>query len=118
MRGESAGLRAEMRGEFAGLRAEMKTEFASLRIDMKAEFGGLRAEMKTEFAGVRSELAGIKTGIADLKVTLVAGFQSLPGRESFAEMLGLLRESVRLQAETLRLVAALVDRRGNGGPVA
>lgn len=90
----------------------------TLHEDVTAGFAGLRGEITSEFAGLRSELADIKSGIADLQVTLVVGFQSLPGRESAEETIRLLRESTRLQAETLRLVAALVNRRGNGGPAA
>ena len=41
----------------------------------------------------------LKAGIADLKVTLVAGFRSLPTRESSEEMVRLLREGNRLHEE-------------------
>jgi hypothetical protein len=39
----------------------------------------------------------MRTGFADLKTTLVAGFRGLPTRESSDEMVRLLRESNRLQ---------------------
>jgi ABC-type cobalamin/Fe3+-siderophores transport system ATPase subunit len=41
----------------------------------------------------------MQTAFADLKTTLVAGFRSLPSRESADEMVRLLRESNRLQEE-------------------
>ena len=40
-----------------------------------------------------------RTGFADLKATLIAGFRGLPSRESSEEMVRLLRESNRLQEE-------------------
>lgn len=42
-----------------------------------------------------------RQGFADLKATLVAGFRSLPGRETAEEMVRLLREANRLQDERL-----------------
>jgi hypothetical protein len=53
----------------------------TLHQDLTAGFGEMRA------------------GFADLKTTLIAGFRSLPSRESSEEMVRLLRESHRLQAE-------------------
>lgn len=53
----------------------------TLHEDLTAGFGEMRA------------------GFADLKTTLVAGFRSLPSRESADEMVRLLRESNRLQDE-------------------
>jgi hypothetical protein len=41
----------------------------------------------------------MQTAFADLKTTLVAGFRSLPSRESADEVVRLLRESNRLQEE-------------------
>ena len=41
--------------------------------------------------------AEMRAGFADLKATLVAGFRSLPSRESSEEMVRLLREGNRLQ---------------------
>lgn len=41
----------------------------------------------------------MRGGFTDLKATLVAGFRSLPSRESSEEMVRLLRESNRLQEE-------------------
>ena len=40
-----------------------------------------------------------RTGFADLKTTLIAGFRGLPSRESSEEMVRLLREGNRLQEE-------------------
>jgi len=39
----------------------------------------------------------LRGGFADLKATLITGFQSLPTRESSEEMVRLLRENNRLQ---------------------
>ena len=41
----------------------------------------------------------LTTGFADLKTTLIAGFRSLPTRESSEEMVRLLREGNRLNEE-------------------
>ena len=43
--------------------------------------------------------AEMRAGFADLKVTLVSGFRSLPTRETSEEMVRLLREGNRLQEE-------------------
>ena len=43
--------------------------------------------------------ADMRAGFADLKVTLVSGFRSLPTRETSEEMVRLLREGNRLQEE-------------------
>ena len=43
--------------------------------------------------------AEMRSGFADLKVTLVTGFRSLPSRESSEEMVRLLREGNRLHEE-------------------
>lgn len=43
----------------------------------------------------------LREGFADLKVTLAAGFRSLPTREDSQEMVRLLREGNRLQEERL-----------------
>jgi len=40
-----------------------------------------------------------RTGFAELKTTLIAGFRGLPSRESSEEIVRLLRESNRLQEE-------------------
>jgi paraquat-inducible protein B len=55
----------------------------TLHEDLTAGFGEMRA------------------GFADLKTTLIAGFRSLPSRESSEEMVRLLREANRLQEERL-----------------
>src|ERR1700675_2400333 len=41
----------------------------------------------------------LRSGFGDLKVTLIAGFRSLPSRESSEEMVRLLREGNRLNEE-------------------
>jgi hypothetical protein len=41
----------------------------------------------------------VKSAIADLKITLVAGFANMPTRESSEEMVRLLREGNRLHEE-------------------
>ncbi len=43
--------------------------------------------------------AEMRSGFADLKVTLVTGFRSLSSRESSEEMVRLLREGNRLHEE-------------------
>ncbi|PYO57455.1 MAG: hypothetical protein DMD83_09115 [Candidatus Rokuibacteriota bacterium] len=54
--------------------------------------GTLHEDLTAGFAEMRS-------GFADLKVTLVTGFRSLPSRESSEEMVRLLREGNRLHEE-------------------
>ena len=56
--------------------------------------GTLHEDLTAGFAEMRS-------GFADLKVTLVTGFRSLPSRESADEMIRLLREGNRLHEERL-----------------
>src|SRR5881628_106045 len=56
--------------------------------------GTLHEDLRAGFAEMRS-------GFADLKVTLVIGFRSLPSRESTDEMVRLLREGNRLHEERL-----------------
>ncbi len=48
---------------------------------------------------LHGDLGDLKGSIADLKTTLVAGFRSLPTRESSEEMVRLLREANRLHEE-------------------
>jgi len=57
----------------------------TLHQDLTAGFGGMR-EMRVE----------MRAGLADLKVTLIAGFAGLPSRESSEEMVRLLRERTPL----------------------
>jgi hypothetical protein len=75
------------------VRDELRAGFA----DLKGEVGELRGEV-TE---LRRE---VRTGFADLKVTLTTGFASLPTRELTEEMVRLLRESNRLQEERFTLL--------------
>ena len=67
MRGEIAGLRAEMRGEIAGLREEMRGEIAGLREEMRAEIAGLREEIHREFGVLRREIASLGERVARLE---------------------------------------------------
>ena len=69
LRGEMAGLRAEVRGELAdvrlemaGLRAEVRGELADVRLEM----AGLRDEMHVGFASVRSVMSDHWVGLHDL----------------------------------------------------
>jgi len=50
------------------------------------------AEMRTGFGDLKGEVREVKT-------TLIAGFRSLPSRESSDEMVRLLREGNRLQEQ-------------------
>jgi hypothetical protein len=43
----------------------------------------------------------LEAGFADLKATLIAGFRSLPARETSEEMVRLLRESNRARLDSL-----------------
>ena len=52
----------------------------------------LHEDLTTGFAEMRS-------GFAEIKTTLIAGFRSLPTRESSEEMVRLLREANRLNEE-------------------
>src|SRR2546425_12414825 len=53
-------------------------------------------DLTAGFADLKGEM---RSGLGDLKATLVAGFRSLPQRESSEEMVRLLREGNRLQDE-------------------
>jgi hypothetical protein len=64
----------------------------TLHGDLTAGF----ADLKGEFAHLKGEM---RAGFADVKATLVTGFGRLPTRESSEEMVRLLREGNRLQAE-------------------
>ncbi len=55
----------------------------------------LHGDLKGEMRGGFSDL---KVGIADLKVTLVAGFRNMPTRQDSQEMIHLLRERFRILA--------------------
>lgn len=65
-------------------------DLTALREDLTAGFGATQA------------------GFADLKTTLVAGFRSLPSRESSEEMVRLLREGNRLQEARFTLLDARI----------
>ena len=77
-------LHEDLRGGFAA----MRTGFGDLKVEI--------ADLKGEITDLKG---GTRTGFADLKATLVAGFRSLPGWESAEEMIRLLREGNRLQEE-------------------
>jgi len=71
----------------------------TLHDDLTAGFGDLKGELrdlKVELRDLRGEM---RAGFGDLKVTLVAGFQSLPSRAASEEMVRLLREGNRIQEE-------------------
>ena len=57
----------------------------------------LHEDLTAGFAEMRAGFGGMQAGLADLKATLVAGFRSLPSRESSEELVRLLREGNRLQ---------------------
>lgn len=75
----------------------------TLHEDLTAGFADLKGEIQTGFGEMRAGFADLKgemrSGFADLKTTLVAGFRSLPSRESSEEMVRLLREGNRLHEE-------------------
>jgi hypothetical protein len=48
---------------------------------------------------MRPGFTDLRSGVADLKTTSIAGFRSLPSRESSEEMVRLLREGNRLHEE-------------------
>lgn len=50
----------------------------------------------------------LKSGFADLKAVMVAGFRGLPTREASEEMVRLLREGNRLQEERFALLDARI----------
>ena len=56
--------------------------------------------------------AEMRSGLGDLKATLIAGFRGLPTRESSEEMVRLLREGNRARID------ALLRGRSNGEPAA
>src|SRR2546428_5714874 len=59
----------------------------------------LHGDLSSLHEDLRSGFGEMRTGFAELKATLITGFRSLPSRESSEEMVRLLRESNRLQAE-------------------
>jgi ABC-type molybdenum transport system ATPase subunit/photorepair protein PhrA len=58
-------------------------------------------DVNTTLTDVNTTLIDVKTTLTDVKTTLVAGFRSLPSRESSDEMVRLLREGNRLNEERL-----------------
>lgn len=71
--------------------------------DLKGEIGDLKGGVRAGFTDLKGELTDLKgemrAGFAELKVTLIAGFQGLPTRESSEEVVRLLREGNRLHEE-------------------
>src|SRR5437667_12709053 len=59
----------------------------------------LHAGLAAGFAEMRTGLADLKGEVREVKTTLIAGFRSLPSRESSEEMIRLLREGNRLQEQ-------------------
>jgi len=59
----------------------------------------LHEDLTAGFAEMRSGFADLKGEVREVKTTLIAGFRSLPSRESSEEMIRLLREGNRLQEE-------------------
>ena len=62
-----------------------------------AEPGRQDVTLQTLHEDLTAGFGEMQAGLADVKATLVAGFRSLPSRESSEEMVRLLRESNRLQ---------------------
>src|SRR2546426_1003381 len=81
-----------LHGDLSSLHEDLRSGFG----EMRAGFADLRTEMRAGFVDLKGEM---RTGFADLKATLITGFRNLPSRESSEEMVRLLRESNRLQAE-------------------
>lgn len=71
----------------------------TLHDDLTAGFADLKGELHDLTGELRDLRGEMRAGFGDLKVTLVAGFQSLPGREASGEMIRLLREGNRIQEE-------------------
>ena len=59
----------------------------------------LHGDLGALHGDVRALRGDVTAGFADVKATLIAGFRSLPSRESSNEMVRLLREGNRLQDE-------------------
>src|SRR5437773_6576656 len=59
----------------------------------------LHEDLTAGFAEMRIGFADLKGEVREVKTTLIAGFRSLPSRESSEEMIRLLREGNRLQEE-------------------
>ncbi len=74
------------------LHEDVNRGFADLKGEVRGGFADLKQEVQTGFSD-------LKAGIADVKVTLVAGFRNMPTREDSQEMIRLLRENNRIQEE-------------------
>ncbi len=75
----------------------------TLHEDLTGGFADLKGE-------VRGGFADLKVGIADVKVTLVAGFRNMPTREDSQGMIRLLRERIRILKRRPRQIRALDAR--------
>jgi len=67
-------------------------DLTALHEDLTAGFG----EMRAGFTDLKAE---VRSGVADLKTTLITGFRGLASRESVEEIVRLLREANRLNEE-------------------
>ena len=59
----------------------------------------LHEDLTAGFAEMRTGFADLKGEVREVKTTLIAGFRTLPSRESSEEMIRLLREGNLLQEE-------------------
>ncbi|MCI0599608.1 MAG: CCDC90 family protein [Beijerinckiaceae bacterium] len=87
LRGEIAGVKAELKTDIAEVRAELKSEIAGV----KAEIAGVRAELKTDIAGVKAEL---KTDIAEVRADILKWMVGAIGFQTaaiLATIVGLVR---------------------------
>ena len=96
-------LEQEVRDGFADLKGELRDGFADLKGEVRDGFADLKGEVRGGFADLKGEVrdgfADLKGAVADLKITLISGFQALPTRESSEEMVRLLREKNRIDEE-------------------
>lgn len=63
-------LGAELRGEIAGVRAELRAETAKLGTELRGEIAGVRAEVngvRAEINGARAEINGVRTEVASVR---------------------------------------------------
>ena len=98
-----AELKGEVRDGFTDLKGEVRGGFAELKSEVRGGFAELKSEVRDGFTDLKGELRGgfaeLKGAVADLKITLITGFQALPTRESSEEMVRLLRERNRIDEE-------------------
>lgn len=63
---------------------------------LHGDLTSVRGDLTALHEDLTAGFAEMRSGFADLKTTLIAGFRSLPTRESSEEMVRLLREGNRL----------------------